>query len=230
MSTYSHDRDLAATVHPRQPAGMGPRTEADLAGAAAPAAAVRRPEILGPAGLLGLQRSAGNAGVAALVEEERSPVLDVVGSGGGRPLDAGVRADMESRFGTDFGDVRVHTGDAADASAASLHAQAYTVGSHIVFAGGGYDPGTAAGQHLLAHELTHVVQQRSGPVDGTDTGGGVRVSDPNDRFERQAAATADAVMQRTPADPAPTEADEDWEAAQTYQRQVAGEEQWEDPM
>ncbi len=53
---------------------------------------------------------------------------------------------------------------------------------------------------MLAHELTHVVQQRSGPVDGTPTGGGVKVSDPSDRFEREAAATAEHAM----AAPAPT--------------------------
>jgi hypothetical protein len=144
------------------------------------------------AGSPGLQRAAGNAGDAARVDE--SPVLDVIGSGGGRPLDPEVRSDMESRFGADFGDVQVHTGGAAHASATSLHAQAYTVGTDIVFADGGYDPGTAAGRHLLAHELTHVVQQRSGPVDGTDAGGGLRVSDPSDRFEREAAATADQAL------------------------------------
>jgi hypothetical protein len=149
--------------------------------------------VLGPDRVLGLQRAVGNAGVAAMAEEQ-SPVLDVVGSGGGTPLDAGVRADMESRFGADFGDVRVHTGGTAHSSAAAVNAQAYTVGSDIVFADGQYDPGSPRGQHVLAHELTHVVQQRNGPVDGTDTGAGVKVSDPSDRFEREAAATADRIL------------------------------------
>jgi hypothetical protein len=54
---------------------------------------------------------------------------------------------------------------------------------------------------MLAHELTHVVQQRSGPVDGTDSGGGIKVSDPSDRFEREASANADRVM----SDPAPAQ-------------------------
>jgi hypothetical protein len=183
-------------MRPGPSAGRPDRVEAEWAGATAPAAATRRLEVLGPSGLLGLQRSVGNTTVAGLVEEERPPVLEAIGSGGGRPLDSDVRADMESRFGADFGDVQVHTGGDAHASAAALHAQAYTVGSDIVFAGGTYDPGTAAGRHLLAHELTHVVQQRSGPVDGTDAGGGVRVSDPGDRFEREATVTADAVLQR----------------------------------
>ena len=75
-----------------------------------------------------------------------------------------------------------------------MNAQAYTVGSDIVFQQGKYEPGSQSGQHMLAHELTHVVQQRNGPVDGTDAGGGVKVSDPSDRFERDAVANADRVM------------------------------------
>jgi Domain of unknown function (DUF4157) len=101
---------------------------------------------------------------------------------------------MEARLGHDFSDVRIHNDDAAHQSAKSVNAQAYTVGSSIVFQRDKYDPGSAAGQHMLAHELTHVVQQRSGPVDGTDAGGGVKVSDPSDRFEREAVANADRVM------------------------------------
>ena len=71
-----------------------------------------------------------------------------------------------------------------------MQAKAYTVGDEIVFNRGAYQPDTDAGRHTLAHELTHVVQQRSGPVDGTPTGDGVAVSDPGDRFEREAEATA----------------------------------------
>lgn len=172
--------------------------ETDLLGRAAVA---NRPDVLGPAGLLGLQRAVGNAGVGAVVEEERSPVHDVVSSGGGSPLAADVREDMEGRFGQDFSDVRVHTGSAAHDSAKAVNAQAYTVGSNIVFQRDKYDPASDSGKHMLAHELTHVVQQRSGPVDGTDTGGGVKVSDPSDRFERDAVANADRIM-AAPAAPA----------------------------
>lgn len=148
----------------------------------------------GPRGLTGLQRAVGNSSTAALVEEERSPVHDVVRSGGGSPLHADVRSDMEGRFGQDFGDVRVHTDGAAHESAKSVNAQAYTVGSNIVFQRDKYDPTSDSGKHMLAHELTHVVQQRNGPVDGSDAGGGVKVSDPSDRFERDAVASADRVM------------------------------------
>ncbi|WP_395403612.1 DUF4157 domain-containing protein [Arthrobacter sp. UC242_113] len=158
------------------------------------AAAAGRTDVVGSRGILALQRAVGNSGVRGLAEEERSPVLDVVSSGGGQPLEEPVRADMEGRLGHSFSDVRVHTGDAAHDSATSVNAHAYTVGSNIVFQRDKYDPGTDAGRTMLAHELTHVVQQRSGPVDGTATGTGVRVSDPSDRFEREAAATAERAM------------------------------------
>ena len=158
------------------------------------AAAAGRTDVVGSRGILALQRAVGNSGVRGLAEEERSPVLDVVSSGGGQPLEEPVRADMEGRLGHSFSDVRVHTGDAAHDSATSVNAHAYTVGSNIVFQRDKYDPGSDAGRTMLAHELTHVVQQRSGPVDGTATGTGVRVSDPCDRFEREAAATAEQAI------------------------------------
>jgi Zn-dependent peptidase ImmA (M78 family) len=102
---------------------------------------------------------------------------------------------MERRLGSDFGDVRVHTGAPAHESATSVGASAYTVGSDVVFQNGQYDPESDQGRHTLAHELTHVVQQRSGPVDGSPVAGGVSVSDPDDRFERAASASADRAME-----------------------------------
>ncbi|TQM83930.1 uncharacterized protein DUF4157 [Saccharothrix saharensis] len=188
-----HDHDHGGGFRPR--GDRVGQADHDLVGRAA---AAGRPDVLGAAGLLDLQRAVGNAGASTLVEEAgESPVHDVVRSGG-TPLDAGVREDMESRFGQDFGDVRVHTGGAAHESAKSVNAQAYTVGSNIVFQNDRYDPSSDSGRHMLAHELTHVVQQRNGPVDGTDAGGGVKVSDPSDRFEREASTNADRVM-ATPA-------------------------------
>lgn len=79
----------------------------------------------------------------------------------GQPLDPATRAYFEPRFGHDFSDVRVHTDDRAAESAGSIGAVAYTAGSHIAFATGRYDPDTSSGRRLLAHELTHVVQQRT---------------------------------------------------------------------
>ncbi|MGK3202061.1 eCIS core domain-containing protein [Amycolatopsis sp. MEPSY49] len=188
MRGHSHENDVEPTLRPQ---GDRVSREPDILGRAA---AAGRTDVLGPAGMLDLQRAVGNAGTASLVEEERSPVHHVVSSGGGSPLDTSTRADLESRFGADFSDVRVHTDGAAHESAKSVNAQAYTVGSNIVFQRDKYDPSSAGGQHMLAHELIHVVQQRSGPVDGTDAGGGVKVSDPSDRFEREAVANADRLM------------------------------------
>jgi hypothetical protein len=79
--------------------------------------------------------------------------------GAGRPLDPAVREDMETRFGHDFAGVRIHTDEAASASAASLGARAYTLGTRIAFAAGQYAPASSEGRHLVAHELTHVLQQ-----------------------------------------------------------------------
>jgi uncharacterized protein DUF4157 len=79
----------------------------------------------------------------------------------GRPLDAATRSFMETRFGEDFGRVRVHTGGKAADSANAVDALAYTAGQDVVFAAGRYAPGTAAGDRLLAHELTHTLQQRA---------------------------------------------------------------------
>ncbi len=159
-----------------------------------------------PSGILHLQRTAGNALVAQLLEDEhleaardqQSPVKDVVGSGGGQPLDAATRSLMESRLGHDFGAVRIHTDAKASESARSVHANAYTVGRDVVFRSDQWSPGTAAGQRMLAHELVHVVQQAAGPVDGTPAAGGIRLSDPSDRFEREAEQVADRVMSAEP--------------------------------
>ena len=89
---------------------------------------------------------------------------------GGLPIPDNVRAKMETAFGADFSDVRVHIGQ----EAASLGAIAYTWGSNIHFAPGQYNPNTIQGQKLLGHELWHVVQQRSGRV-SNPFGGGVAV-------------------------------------------------------
>jgi len=162
------------------------------------AAAAGRLDVLGTTGALGLQRLAGNGAVAQLLHDdeadnEPSPVHDVINSGG-RPLEPDVRGDMETRLGADFGDVRIHDDTAAADSATAVAAHAYTVGSNVVFQRDSYDPSSDAGRRTLAHELTHVLQQRSGPVDGTEAAGGIKVSDPGDRFEREASANAERVM------------------------------------
>ena len=85
----------------------------------------------------------------------------VVAGSGPRPLEGEDRQFFESRFKHSFADVRIHAGPQAQASALGLHARAYTVGEDIAFAPGQYRPGTLEGRHLLAHELSHVTQQRA---------------------------------------------------------------------
>lgn len=93
-------------------------------------------------------------------------VNDTLGSAG-QPLDRGTRRFMESRFGQDFSQVQVHTGDRAAASASAIGARAYASGSHIIFGASQYMPHTRSGRHLLAHELAHVVQQTALPGEAT---------------------------------------------------------------
>ncbi len=152
-----------------------------------------------------LQRLAGNSAVSGLFaqrdaagEEEggagRSPVLDVVGKGGGSALDVTLRREMEASLGADFSNVRLHTDATASESARAVNANAYTVNNDVVIRADRFSPGTAEGRRTIAHELTHVVQQRNGPVAGRDTGSGIRLSDPADDFEQAAEQTASAVV------------------------------------
>lgn len=89
-----------------------------------------------------------------------SAVNDVVYSAG-QPLDTCTRGFMESRFGYDFANVQVHNDSAAHQSSADINALAYTHGNHVVFGAGQYRPGSDSGKRLLAHELTHVIQQKN---------------------------------------------------------------------
>jgi hypothetical protein len=91
--------------------------------------------------------------------EAPSIVHDVVHSQGGSKLDDSARGFMENRFGYDFSNVKIHDNTVAAKSAQSINALAYTSGNNIVFNQGQYSPGTNKGKKLLAHELTHVVQQ-----------------------------------------------------------------------
>jgi hypothetical protein len=108
--------------------------------------------------------------------------------GRGAPLDAGIREQMSGALGDSFADVRVHDDSLASTLAQSVQARAFTTGADIFFARGEYRPGGASGRELLAHELTHVVQQRGAPVTGE-----MRVSDPGDALEREAERLARGV-------------------------------------
>ncbi|HUH98340.1 MAG TPA: DUF4157 domain-containing protein [Anaerolineales bacterium] len=132
-----------------------------------------------------LQRKAAGvertASIPALVHEVlRSP---------GRPLDAKTRALFEPRFGMDFSSVRLHTDQKAARSALAVNALAYTVGRDIVFGEGQYRPSAAHGRELLAHELTHVVQQRTS-ADGPPVG----IGSAHGKHESEAEAVSRQIM------------------------------------
>lgn len=118
-------------------------------------------------------------GVPLIVHEAlRSP---------GQPLDADVRAFFEPRFGHDLTHVRLHKDVLAAQSAKAVNASAYTVGSNIVFGAGAFDTTRSSGKQLIAHELTHVLQQAG------DTGDPTKVSGPDDPAETQASSVAESL-------------------------------------
>lgn len=143
---------------------------------------------------------------------DASQLPDVLRSEAGHPLDGVTRAYFQMRFGRDMGAVRVHTGEGAEASARALDADAYTIGSHVVFGEGRFAPATAPGRRLLAHELTHVVQQGAAPV--ADEGGAAPVHArpaPVALARRPAtagAASGERLPLSRPDEPAEREADE----------------------
>ncbi len=137
---------------------------------------------------MGIQRFASGPGGPAVAP----PIVHEVLRSPGQPLDASTRAFMEPRFGHDFSRVRVHTDASAARSARAVHANAYTVGQDVVFAEKHYTPGTIAGKGLLAHELTHVIQQQ-----GATGLGRLTLDSPGVPAEREAETVAARVIEGT---------------------------------
>ena len=111
----------------------------------------------------------------------------------GRSLDPATRAAMEPRFGHDFSHVRIHTDRQAETSARAVNANAYTVGRDIVFGRDQYSPGSSEGRHLLAHELSHVVQQGVSPHSRARPQAR-RLGAADDALEAEADRSADSVL------------------------------------
>ena len=185
-------------MYSHQPGPQASQTAGKQAPAAKTVTATRPADLRSgrAAGILALQRLAGNAAVTRLIAAQRRDAVQAALSVEGRRLTPRVRADMEARLGADLSDVQVHTGPAADRAARAVAAEAFTSGPHLVFRRGGYNPSSTAGRRVLAHELAHVLQQRRGPVAGT--GDAVRISHPADRFEREAEAAALRVTSGSP--------------------------------
>jgi hypothetical protein len=108
-----------------------------------------------------IQRVANHAGGESIASDGITSQINS-SRGGGSKMDHSTQHFMESRFGTDFSGVRIHTGSQAVQMSRELNAQAFTVGNDVFFNEGKYSPNTNSGKHLLAHELTHTVQQTGG--------------------------------------------------------------------
>lgn len=209
----------------RRPERISPATPtgASHADPQALQAAVENPAGASPAHLLALQRAYGNRAVGAAVQRaaeiQRTAAIGAAGGavdaqtqsaiqsarGGGVPLDAGVGMQVGSALGADFSGVKVHTDPKADALNRSLSAKAFTTGSDIFFSQGAYSPGSSSGKRLLAHELTHVVQQGAASGKPNKIQTKLMVGPAGDKYEQEADQIAEKVMrmstQTAPAQP-----------------------------
>lgn len=161
----------------------------------------------GAANILRLQRQVGNRAVQRLLAPRDTAGLtqrqgggegfdlddETAGRinsarGGGQSLDSGLQEAMGAQMGYDFSGVRVHTGPESDELNQQLSARAFTTGQDIFFRQGEYNPGSSDGRELVAHELSHVVQQGTGRVPGS--GSGMTVRPAGDAFEQEADSLA----------------------------------------
>lgn len=174
---------------------------------AAPAPSVEQGPAMGNSAFSRLLASTLGSGVAraAAASQGAGPLAPEIAGEieqarhGGAPLPGGVRAEMEAGLGADLSPVRVHNDNRADQLNRSVRAEAFTTGTDVFFRSGAYAPGSSDGQRLLAHELTHVVQQGSGQVEGG------RVSHPDDANEVEARQVADALVSERPAAGSPVD-------------------------
>jgi hypothetical protein len=199
LSPYQAERAEAQqtpVVRP-DPLGATPAPPGSEAAIRAHAASLNR-ATAGPA-LRRLQRQYGNRYVQRVVElaqrrgsgkgfqlDDETAGRISRARGGGQPLDSAVQAHMSEALGHDFSGVRVHTDPEAHTLNRQLSARAFTTGQDIFFRQGEYNPGSGSGRELIAHELTHVVQQSTGRVSGDDRGMTVRPA--GDAFEQEAEA------------------------------------------
>jgi|GEM_PF-2459112 len=183
--------------------------EADRIAAQVVSAAPRDPSVVSTSGTM--QRAPGDRAEASASGTQPSarlvdnapartaapPIVDEVLRQSGRPLEPQDQAFFETRFGWDFSGIRIHADERAAASAASVQARAFAVGRDVVFGAGRYAPRTAAGRRLMAHELTHVVQQghASAPA---GNGASLRQLSRHPEIPRVSAAAGSNALQRAP--------------------------------
>lgn len=170
------------------------------------------------------QRNSNNGGDGAFDLDDATAGRINRARGGGQALDTSLQAKMGESMGADFSGVRVHTGSESHALNEQLNAKAFTTGSDIFFRDGAYSPQSSGGHELLAHELTHVVQQSTGAVGGG--GSAMTVNAPGDRFEQEADSVAKSVTSTAAAPPVQRQMPEEEELqTKRLQRQEAEEDE-----
>lgn len=145
---------------------------------------------------LEMQKRAGNSAVSSVLAPSRGDLVRSVIDGPGRPIDSGVVDMVRDTTGDDASGIQVHDGPEAAEAAHSVEAEMFASGNHIV-APKGLDVSTREGAFKTVHEVHHIVnQQAKGPVEGTETGDGLKISDPGDRHEQEADDAAAKAVRR----------------------------------
>ncbi|MFN2222328.1 MAG: DUF4157 domain-containing protein, partial [Candidatus Promineifilaceae bacterium] len=168
----------------------GSLTAADLDGKLDASTLTHMQQTVGNAAVQRFLAQRQGGGPAEIQQETASAINAKRGSGGS--LDAGMAKKAGDAMGHDFSGVNVHTDNQADELSRGLGAKAFTTGNDIFFQSGAYNPGSSDGQQLLAHELTHVVQQGG----SAPSGGKMTVNDPNDQYEEEADSIANQIMNK----------------------------------
>ena len=188
----THDLDHADVAHAHDLDADPARARRDAEAARAPGRRTRTDGLQGggprASGIVARKADGGN-GVHAHAED----ALAATAASSGSPLPGQVQRQFEQSLGADLSGVRVHTGSASAHAAKSVSAKAYTVGQDVHFGAGHYDPSSAAGQRLLAHEVAHTVQQAGGAV-ARKAQFKLDVSTPGDHHELEADRAADAMV------------------------------------
>ena len=148
------------------------------------------------AGELRMQKAAGNSAVSSMLAPTRGDLVRSVVDSPGRPIDSAAVDMVREATGDDASGIQVHEGPEAAEAAHSVHAEMFASGNHIV-APKGLDVTTKEGAFKTVHEVHHIVnQQAKGPVEGTETEDGLKISDPADRHEQEADAAASKAVRR----------------------------------
>jgi hypothetical protein len=208
------------TAEPQKEAG--PLTGAQLESKPNPETVARLQQTVGNAAVQRFLAQRSGSGPTELDDGTAAAISSRRGSG--QELDSGIAAKAGSVMGQDFSNVNVHTDSTADNLSRQIGAKAFTTGSDVFFRAGAYNPSTSEGQHLISHELTHVVQQgASTPA----VQGKMSVNDPNDQYEAEADSVANMVMSHQEE---PVQAQEEEEPVQAQEEEELIQEQEEEEV